>query len=162
MKREQVCCGYPMEHRRRYYPDSGVTQGRAQCAFCGSCFGDAVKVVPDMPIFDDDAFAQWREGRSIFYAERAAQRMAEFYEKQTKRLSTLEGMDYSEYLQTDHWRKMRTLALLRDDWECQVCKAPATEVHHITYNHRGHEYLWELVSLCRSCHQDQHPEKKPQ
>jgi len=29
---------------------------------------------------------------------------------------------------------------------------PATEVHHLTYQHVGHEFLFELVAICRECH----------
>lgn len=29
-------------------------------------------------------------------------------------------------------------------------------VHHLTYEHMGHERPWELVVLCNSCHRELH------
>ena len=61
--------------------------------------------------------------------------------------------DYAEnYLHSEHWRNLREQVLKRDGYRCQICGAPACDPHHLTYAHRGHEYLFELVSLCRECH----------
>lgn len=45
---------------------------------------------------------------------------------------------------------------------CEGCRtARATEVHHLTYEHCGDEFLWELVAICRSCHERYHGGKEP-
>jgi len=68
--------------------------------------------------------------------------------------------EYNEYLKSDHWKKLRERILIRDNYECQICFEPAEEVHHLTYQHRGEEYTFELVSLCVNCHAKYyHPEK---
>ena len=54
--------------------------------------------------------------------------------------------------------KKRLSALERDNFTCQLCKEPATEVHHII-PFRDHKSLKEanklsnLISLCIPCHQ---------
>ncbi len=65
------------------------------------------------------------------------------------------------------WRKVRLLALRRDNFECQVCKAkglvtPATCVHHKVHlrdNPLLALALSNLISLCDPCHNLEHPEK---
>jgi CRISPR system Cascade subunit CasD len=44
----------------------------------------------------------------------------------------------------------RRLAI--DHHLCVFCKAPAEEVHHVTYENYGHESDADLRSLCRICH----------
>jgi len=53
----------------------------------------------------------------------------------------------------DKWREKRRLVLERDGYRCQVwLQHVATEVHHTTYAHLGHEPLQDLLSRCRACH----------
>ena len=56
---------------------------------------------------------------------------------------------------------------MRDKYLCRICGNPAQEVHH--KEHLSPENLYNLqvnlnpdnlISLCRSCHQDQHQEDK--
>jgi len=64
---------------------------------------------------------------------------------------------YSDYLDTDTWRVRRRLVLERAGGLCEGCrKEPATQVHHLTYDHVEHEFLWELVAVCRECHERFH------
>lgn len=61
------------------------------------------------------------------------------------------------------WRKLRAEALTRDRHWCQVCDAaPAVEVHHLAYGRgRGVKALLvpldQVVSVCRRCHEAEHP-----
>jgi hypothetical protein len=60
---------------------------------------------------------------------------------------------YLRYLRSDVWREKRRLVLERDGYHCQLwLQHVATEVHHKTYDHLGHEPLEDLISLCRACH----------
>ena len=64
---------------------------------------------------------------------------------------------YLSYLRTDDWKDKRRAVLFRDRGICQGClKAEATQVHHRTYEHLYEELLFELVSLCDSCHRRCH------
>lgn len=64
---------------------------------------------------------------------------------------------YTAYLESAEWRAKRWLVLERDHFICQECKlAPATQVHHLTYQNAGSERLDELKSVCASCHTSIH------
>jgi 5-methylcytosine-specific restriction endonuclease McrA len=72
-------------------------------------------------------------------------------------IATLRSMPYSEYLQTDHWKAVRTQALARAHYRCQVCNSTGRlDVHHRTYDRRGQELPEDLIVLCRSCHETFH------
>ena len=61
---------------------------------------------------------------------------------------------YDEYLQSTEWRARRQAVLERANFTCQGCGTRrATQVHHLTYVHAGHEMLWELVAICEPCHE---------
>lgn len=68
------------------------------------------------------------------------------------------------------WKKKRNAILRRDHYKCVRCarygiNKQATEVHHIKPVDEYPEYAYEdrnLMSLCRACHNAQHPEKSTQ
>jgi hypothetical protein len=67
---------------------------------------------------------------------------------------------YREYLKSDHWDSMRTVVLVRDENKCVRCGGFGWQVHHKFYRED-----WETAqpsdceTLCRSCHEKQHPDK---
>jgi len=66
----------------------------------------------------------------------------------------LATMPYQEYLQTPEWHAKRHLALKRAGYKCQKCyHQDRLEVHHLTYERRGHELPSDLMVLCRTCHE---------
>jgi|GEM_PF-5972652 len=69
---------------------------------------------------------------------------------------------YKLYLQTDHWKELRTRKL-KSKPVCEICKVnKATEVHHLIYSDSNgesilyKENLNQLASICRMCHKKQH------
>ena len=65
---------------------------------------------------------------------------------------------YDLYLRSPEWAERRRLVLERASGRCEGCrKRGATQVHHLTYTHVGNELLFELVAICRSCHERIHP-----
>lgn len=74
-----------------------------------------------------------------------------------------------KFYKSKAWRSCRDLALIRDDFLCQSCLkreriTPAEMVHHIK-EFKDHPelalVLENLVSLCLSCHNKEHPHKGP-
>lgn len=72
------------------------------------------------------------------------------------------------------WEAARDAALRLDHWECQCCKARgryrrAVLVHHVQHLKDRPDLALsafdpdtgrrQLVSLCRGCHEEQHPER---
>lgn len=60
---------------------------------------------------------------------------------------------YDDYIISEQWKKVRDEIMQRDEYICRICGGAATEVHHLTYRHLKSEYEFELVSLCRKCHE---------
>ncbi len=65
------------------------------------------------------------------------------------------------YLNSDDWKRKRALVLKRDRYRCVYCGTRATQVHHKQYAPRniGREPIEWLVSVCKSCHDQQHERK---
>jgi len=61
--------------------------------------------------------------------------------------------EYNDYLKSDKWYKIRQVVLERDNFLCQGClENRATDVHHKNYNTLFNEVLFDLISVCRTCH----------
>ena len=70
---------------------------------------------------------------------------------------------YQDYLQTPWWRQVRGYILRRADYRCERCRRPDRfdadtwlEVHHLTYQRLGNEYVQDLIVLCNHCHRAEH------
>jgi 5-methylcytosine-specific restriction endonuclease McrA len=93
----------------------------------------------------DQRNLEWNARYAVIEAERR------------RKLEELKSMPYSEYLQTEHWKETRTAALKRASYRCQLCNANGQlNVHHRTYENRGHEAKDDLIVLCRNCHSKHH------
>ena len=76
-------------------------------------------------------------------------------------------MTEKEFIDSKAWRKKRAYILRRDKYQCQICKRygrmrQATEVHHIVHIEDDPSRALDasnLISLCKACHNAQHPEK---
>lgn len=61
---------------------------------------------------------------------------------------------YRAYLMSPEWKRKRLMVLKRDNNTCQSCLSRrAIDVHHLTYDHIYNEPLFDLVSVCRDCHE---------
>ena len=64
---------------------------------------------------------------------------------------------YDKYLASPEWLARRHAVLKRDGHLCQGClRNTATQVHHLTYERVGGEMLFDLVSVCKACHEKIH------
>ena len=60
---------------------------------------------------------------------------------------------YNSYLQTPKWFERRDAVLRRAKGMCEGCgKRKAEQIHHLTYRNAGDEFLWQLVAVCKVCH----------
>lgn len=60
---------------------------------------------------------------------------------------------YADYLRSREWAERREKVMQRARGLCEGCRVrPATEVHHLTYEHVTREFLFELVAICGDCH----------
>lgn len=73
--------------------------------------------------------------------------------------------NYSDKLKSPLWQKKRLHIMERDGFMCTVCNNPVSQLHvHHTFYDSKIKYPWEypdntLVTLCDSCHNDNHNSK---
>jgi len=65
---------------------------------------------------------------------------------------------YDDYIQSDEWDIRRKERLAIDEYTCQDCGVTGVslDVHHLTYDRLGNEPMYDLLSLCRQCHNIEH------
>lgn len=115
-----------------------------QCLTCGEADGKAYKMVLNFNDFPDYS----EEKREAYYINQNIERE----EKKQKERNAF-FLEYNLYLKSETWMNKRTLVLKRDNYTCQSCLiSQATQVHHTTYRHVYNELLFELVSVCKQCH----------
>lgn len=147
MKPEQCksCEGGSSELRRRHL-GNGSIQIVYQCLTCGRSASNPLSkaTVPGfmkLPTWDDSLAALYDQTRQ--------------QEREDKRSDWFE--EHNAYLLTPKWRSKRAAVLRRSEGMCEGCaEAPATQVHHLTYEHWQDELLWELVAVCDNCHDRAH------
>jgi 5-methylcytosine-specific restriction endonuclease McrA len=126
-------------------------QLRNYCDDCGLLVGGALKhslATADTPhLSQEEASRYEREWR-----KRAEQFASEEYHRREQWRA-----EHEAYLQTPEWADRRQLVLKRANGVCEGCgKAPAEQVHHLTYRNWRNEFLWELRAVCRPCHLNVH------
>jgi hypothetical protein len=96
-----------------------------------------------------------------------SQAESEERKRQKEELKRQWGAAYDAYLQTTTCFHKRHLVLKRDGGICQGCgETQARQIHHLSYPNSGClpgsaewiacEKLFDLVSVCSSCHDDLH------
>ena len=122
----------------------GGIQYVQQCLRCGGSVGSAVphSKVQTLPTdWDETLNERWTASVRATIAE---SRRAETDDRRAR---------YAAYLDTTQWKQKRAAVLQRERSICQGCGSNrACDVHHLTYAHVGKELLFELVALCRACH----------
>lgn len=65
--------------------------------------------------------------------------------------------EYETYLGSADWQRRRAKVMRRADGICEGCLTNSVEeVHHLTYAHVGAEFAFELIAVCRRCHERLH------
>lgn len=68
--------------------------------------------------------------------------------------------EYRDRLNTPYWQELRERRLKIDNYTCKDCKGQAAQVHHNRYVNMNTAWeIYELVSLCESCHKKRHKMK---
>ena len=147
-------CQHAHTALRRRVIKGGQIQFVQQCLRCGESGSQPLSKAKalelsgggDPPAFDDQLREAWEQRRT---------ESAELIKTKFSRDAFF--ADYDEYLKTDAWARRRVLVLKRASGVCEGCgEEVATEVHHRTYDHVGNEFLFELVALCKPCHDRLH------
>lgn len=137
---------------KRLKSNGGYTLQK-QCFSCGLKDGNFYKFelvggkkeVEKLPDFDEELEEQYyerkREESKIKWEFKRLEKREEFFDV------------YNKYLQSDKWRLKRKKVLERDEYICKACETNiATQVHHTSYEFIYDEPLFDLVSVCKKCH----------
>lgn len=148
-------CSHPRTEIRWRIIAGGARVIQSQCIDCGLSVGGAISqrdktqaYLESLEKWDDSLTqrtrTKWEEQRDRIASESAA-KSKEWWQW------------YNEYLKSPKWLYKRDRVLERDKYICRGClEAPATQVHHLTYEHVGDELLFELESVCKPCHDRVH------
>lgn len=115
--------------------------------------GDGIERTPHKPGTQSLLTPLGGEGGSVLRALGSKEVRA--LARKTRR--DLRKTQYSKYLESSTWRKIRARVLKRDKHKCLACGAKAEVVHHVRYPAiLGQEKLDWLYSLCREHHDQIH------
>ena len=117
-----------------------------------------------------------RDGHLLLVGRVCAPLVCDMIDARTTKLIFLisSGREHEFYL-WGAWKAIRQKVLSLDHYECQTCKAKgkyakATIVHHVKHLKDRPDLalsIWDgderqLISLCKSCHEAEHPESQRQ
>jgi len=125
-----------------------------QCFRCGSIVG---QWIPHDKVLNKDQVPNFDDTLKSKYLATVREYKTEFSEIKREIEKTDFDAWYAEYLKSDEWKQKRALVLARCADICEGCrKKRAIIVHHKTYINVGREFLFELVGLCKECHDSLH------
>ncbi len=137
---------------------NGGKQVRPQCQVCGKLVGNSQKHSSD-----DDKYPMYQDHLAADYERRRENEYNQILQKHARLQVDKESSffhEYNDYLKSDVWRAKRERVLKRAQGICEGCGIqPASQVHHLTYEHKMEEFLFELVAVCDTCHDRLHAPK---
>lgn len=150
---QEYKCAHPAIELRCYVQRNNSQHYVEQCMTCGEPVGSVKKADPRVMLAAPGAIA-------LFDETIRQQRWTEIDAEITRRRQLLQDekrnrfwAEYNEYLKSGAWEQRRRMVLERDGYLCQSCRRTrATQAHHLTYDHWGNEPLFELVAVCKPCH----------
>lgn len=153
---EPLMCDCECTALRLRTASNGTGHVVRQCLACGRSVGSAVKMAQAIleaggtpPAFDHALVTAWDDA--------VAERLADAREQEQDARSAV----YEAYLRSPGWAMRRQAVMEREHGNCQGCrKRRAVDVHHLTYANVMAEFLFELVALCRQCHERVHGEAR--
>lgn len=119
-----------------------------QCLDCGRAAGNWL----GHEGIDTASLTDWAEE-----AEPPAVEMVQLAGVEDRKARGVSREEYGAYLASETWRRRRDKVMARANGVCEGCLTqPAADVHHLTYAHIFAEFAFELIALCRPCHERIH------
>lgn len=150
-------CDHSGETELRIYTASnGAEHCRPQCLICGRAIGQNVPKATveqsNLVRFDLSLQAKYQEARQQEKDNILRRHLARQNEEDLRH-----SEEYLAYMKSDTWRAVRAKVIARCGNVCEGCgEHTVEEVHHLTYEHLGTEFLFELLGLCAGCHRRLH------
>jgi 5-methylcytosine-specific restriction endonuclease McrA len=147
-----------------FYPESGQRRV-AECCRNKECLKRRFLTKKEIYERKIDVTSLKRVSINWFHEQHETQRkkaMEEFLLRREEKDKEWRAL-YNEHvtLMSPKWKDLRERVIRRDKNICQGClMAPIEHVHHFTYANLGDELLYQLVGLCKKCHNKAHYYKK--
>lgn len=129
------------------------------CGECGTKLSNAIHHEVAMPVQKEGVTGEQMSERSAKYERKRRDALSLIESEAADRCQKVNRKQYGEYLESDHWREISKKVMRRAQNLCEGCLAQTAEhVHHMTYDHVGNEFAFELIALCADCHERFHGE----
>lgn len=149
-------CPHVTKELRKQIIADGSTRYVYQCIFCGHSQGQPIKKDKafelsgdcEPPDFDLSIKDNWDYRKKCDH-----DKIEQDYLRKRQNKDTEFWKGYDAYLKTEEWKEIRKKVLFRAQDICEGCRENhAIHVHHLSYEHVGNEFLFELVAVCKDCH----------
>jgi len=132
----------------------GVWKYASQCLTCGNLGKCQTTPPPQVAVVTAEDVAQLQVEQARYQKENGGKVWSSIRKARKKREEkSSEGWRerYQSYLRSPEWKEIRAKVLARDVI-CRGCGlCVSTEVHHLTYDHVGNEFLFGPIGLCELC-----------
>lgn len=152
-------CEHPDKEIRRKKDKNGNPRFYYQCLCCGCTAGKQLKKAEVLNPESVKDFEVDRENQAwADYNQRFEKRR----KLEVKMVEDIWNRNRDLYMNSPEWKKLRALVFERANYICEGCReAKATDCHHTTYDNIGQEFLFELLALCKECHDRYHAQVYP-
>lgn len=152
---KRFTCAHRQTELRRAVQADGRAVHRLQCLECGELTGPAAKQDKSVPAPPDEDTALLQRFQAEKTADRA--RVVQDHVRRQRKQGSEWRQRYNAYLETPHWQAKRDLVFKRAGRICEGCGTrPAEQVHHLTYRNAFDAFLFQLVAICKECHDRYH------
>ena len=130
---------------------NGSTHVARQCSTCGVKTETLLKssYTPEQIA----SLPRWNDNLSSEYQASVRDR----FKRKKQAESKAWWRNYQDHMASPKWMEIRDRVLAREHEVCQGCgRRRAVHVHHATYEHVGDEFMFELIAVCKACHERIH------
>jgi hypothetical protein len=148
-------CEHERKELRQRKQSNGVVIVGYQCLRCGRCAERVGKHSVNsarLPWWDEAIEPRFRTMIDDYWK---AQRQAA--ERRKEEADRRWWQRYYQHLASPQWQELRRRVFERSRGLCEGCgQNKAVQVHHLSYDHMGDEFLFELAAVCLTCHERIH------
>jgi len=149
-------CDHTQTEIRRKRQINGKTYFARQCLRCGAHRGAVARTLA----FNNGVPKDWDVDLEQEWNKRICAAWQEWRNGEQERKDSAWRAKYEMHMQSPKWFDLRRRVFERCGNVCEGCgRARAAQVHHLSYDHLGDEFLWELRAVCMDCHERVHGRK---
>lgn len=155
-------CDHPNRSVVRWVNDGGATCYKRFCRDCGTMVSEFLKHEDaQRGGYNLDLTRDAMASRSRGYYRERQEALDRIVNSAAERMQPVNRSSRGDYFRTAEWKAKRRLIMRRAANTCEGCLiVPADDVHHVTEEHFGNEFAFELLALCRDCHERFHNSRK--